>query len=158
LQLVRVDVEQLTLQLVQLGVRDLVERLVIHSSPQRATASSMKMVLADPPPAAKSSLSCYNSAPLRRKNRMPGIGLITNPRSRLNQRDPSRMRKWSYLLGTHGTAEATKSLDDLYRVAEEFKKERIDILGISGGDGTLHHTLTAVIQTYGDQPLPLVAI
>lgn len=68
------------------------------------------------------------------------------------------MRKLSYLIGSHGTAEATKSLDDLYRVAEEFKKERIDILGISGGDGTLHHTLTAVIQTYGEQPLPRIAI
>src|SRR5262249_23225984 len=55
-------------------------------------------------------------------------------------------------------AEATKSLDDLYRVCEEFKKERIEILGISGGDGTMHHTLTAMIQTYADQEMPLVAI
>ncbi len=89
---------------------------------------------------------------------MPGIGLITNPRSRAYQRDPSQPRKLGYLIGNHGTAEATKSLDDLYRVCEEFKKERIEILGISGGDGTLHHTLTAMIQTYGEQELPLVAI
>lgn len=90
---------------------------------------------------------------------MPGIGLITNPRSRANLRDPSKPRKLGYLIGSHGTAEATKSLDDLYRVCEEFKKERIDVLGISGGDGTLHHTLTAMIRTYGDeQPLPPVAI
>ena len=67
-------------------------------------------------------------------------------------------RKLGYLIGSHGTAEATQSLDDLYRVCEEFKKERIDILGISGGDGTMHHTLTAMIKTYGEQPLPLVAI
>jgi diacylglycerol kinase family enzyme len=89
---------------------------------------------------------------------MPGIGLITNPRSRANQRDPSKPRKLGYLIGSHGTAEATKSLDDLYRVCEEFKKERIEILGISGGDGTMHHTLTAMIKTYGDQPLPMVAM
>lgn len=63
-----------------------------------------------------------------------------------------------YMIGSHGTAEATKSIDDLYRVCEEFKKERIDVLGISGGDGTLHHTLTAMIRTYGDTPLPPVAI
>ena len=43
-------------------------------------------------------------------------------------------------------------------MCEEFKKERIDVLGISGGDGTLHHTLTAMIRTYGDEPLPPVAI
>jgi diacylglycerol kinase family enzyme len=89
---------------------------------------------------------------------MPGIGLITNPRSRVNKRDPGRARRLGYLIGSHGTAEATKSLDDLYRVCEEFKKERIDVLGISGGDGTMHHTLTAMIKTYGEQPLPLVAI
>ena len=89
---------------------------------------------------------------------MPGIGLITNPRSRVNQRDPGRARRLSYLVGSHGNAEATKSIDDLYRVCEEFKKERIDVLGISGGDGTLHHTLTAMIRTYGDEPLPPVAV
>lgn len=89
---------------------------------------------------------------------MPGIGLITNPRSRANLRDPSKPRKLGYLIGSHGTAEATRSLDDLYRVCEELKRERIEILGISGGDGTMHHTLTAMIRTYGDQPLPLIAI
>lgn len=89
---------------------------------------------------------------------MPGIGLITNPRSRAYKRDPSKPRKLGTLIGSQGQAEATRSLDDLYRVCEEFKKERIDVLGISGGDGTLHHTLTAIIKTYGDQPLPRVAI
>jgi diacylglycerol kinase family enzyme len=90
--------------------------------------------------------------------RVPGIGLITNPRSRVNRRDPGAARRLGYLIGSHGTAEATRSLDDLYRVCEELKKQRIDVLGISGGDGTLHHTLTAMIKTYGDEPLPLIAI
>jgi diacylglycerol kinase (ATP) len=89
---------------------------------------------------------------------VPGIGLITNPRSRVNKKDPSKPRALAHLIGSHGTAEATGSLDDLYRVCEEFKKERIDVLGISGGDGTMHHTLTAMIRTYGDQPMPPVAI
>ena len=89
---------------------------------------------------------------------MPGIGVITNPRSRLNKRDPSRMRKLGYLIGDRGSAAATKSLDDLYRVAEEFMKAEIDILGINGGDGTIHHTLTAFLKTYGDRPMPQVAI
>ncbi len=89
---------------------------------------------------------------------MPGIGLITNPRSRVNRKDPSRMRRLGYLIGAHGSAEATRSLDDLHRACEDFHKERIDILGISGGDGTLHHTLTAMIRAYGDTPLPAVAI
>jgi len=89
---------------------------------------------------------------------VPGIGVITNPRSRINKRDPSHMRRLGYLLGSRGAAEATRSLDDLYRVAEEFKRVEIDVLGINGGDGTIHHTLTAFIRTYGDQPLPLIAL
>ena len=89
---------------------------------------------------------------------MPGIGVITNPRSRLNKRNPAAMRKLGYLIGDRGAAAATTSLDDLYRVAEEFKRADIDILGINGGDGTIHHTLTAFVKTYGAQPLPMVAI
>ena len=89
---------------------------------------------------------------------MPGIGVITNPRSRINQRDPQKMRQLGYLLGSRGSAEATRSLDDLYRAAEEFKAAEIDILGINGGDGTIHVTLTAFLQVYGETPFPKVAI
>jgi diacylglycerol kinase (ATP) len=91
---------------------------------------------------------------------MPGIGLITNPRARTNQKDPAQMRRLGYLLGSRGLPEATKSLDDLYRVAEEFRATGIDILGVNGGDGTIGTTLTAFIKVYraAGTPLPLVAI
>jgi diacylglycerol kinase (ATP) len=87
-----------------------------------------------------------------------GIGVITNPRSRVNKKDPSRMRQLGYLLGSQGSPYATRSLDDLYRAAEEFKRAEIDILGINGGDGTIHVTLTAFAQVYGATPLPKIAI
>ena len=89
---------------------------------------------------------------------MPGIGVVTNPRSKANRRDPAGMHRLAYLLGTRGEAQATGSIDDLYRVAEQFKAAGIDVLGIHGGDGTLHVTLTAFIKTYGDTPLPRIAI
>jgi diacylglycerol kinase family enzyme len=89
---------------------------------------------------------------------VPGIGVITNPRSRANKRDPGKMRRLGYLLGSAGAAEATKSIDDLYRVAEEFKRAKIDVLGINGGDGTIHVTLTAFLQTWGADPFPKVAL
>jgi diacylglycerol kinase (ATP) len=91
---------------------------------------------------------------------MPGIGLITNPRARTNQKDPGGMRRLGYLLGSRGLPEATKSLDDLYRVAEEFRCAGIDLLGINGGDGTIGCTLTAFIKVYkaAGTPMPLVAI
>lgn len=89
---------------------------------------------------------------------MPGIGVITNPRSRVNRRHPARMQALAYLLGSRGSAEATRSLDDLYRAAEEFKAAEIDILGINGGDGTIHVTLTAFLKVYGDAPFPKIAL
>ena len=89
---------------------------------------------------------------------MPGIGVVTNPRSRQNRKDPGGMQRLGYLLGSRGEAAATRSLDDLYRVAEEFKGAAIDVLGINGGDGTLHHTLTAFLRVYGERPLPKIAI
>src|SRR5437762_2543265 len=107
------------------------------------------------PPAACGLRGCSIAATVAP---VPGIGVITNPRSRMNKRDPSRMRKLGYLIGDRGSAAATRSLDDLYRVAEEFKSADIDVLGINGGDGTIHHTLTAFVRTWGDKPLPLIAI
>ncbi len=89
---------------------------------------------------------------------MPGIGVITNPKSRANKKNPTRMRELGQLLGSRGSAEATRSLDELYRAAEEFKAAGIDILGINGGDGTIHVTLTAFLKVYGDAPFPRVAI
>ena len=89
---------------------------------------------------------------------MPGIGVVTNPRSKANRRDPAGMRRLAYLLGTRGEAQATSSLDDLYRAAEQFKAAGIDVLGIHGGDGTLHVTLTAFIHVYGETPLPKIAV
>ena len=91
---------------------------------------------------------------------MPGIGLITNPRARTNQKDPARMRRLGYLLGSRGVPEATGSLDDLYRVAEEFRSAGIDILAINGGDGTIGCTVTAFIKVYeaAGTLLPPVAI
>jgi diacylglycerol kinase family enzyme len=91
---------------------------------------------------------------------VPGIGLITNPRARTNVKDPARMRRLGYLVGSRGLPEATGSLDDLYRVAEEFRSAGIDILAINGGDGTIGCTVTAFIKVYqaAGTPLPLVAI
>jgi diacylglycerol kinase family enzyme len=51
----------------------------------------------------------------------------------------------------------TRSLEDLSRVAREFKERGISILAINGGDGTLCRTLTAFIHEYGGQPLPQIA-
>jgi len=87
-----------------------------------------------------------------------GIGIITNPHSKLNKRNPQRTALLGYILGEKGRLEVTNNLDDLGRVAREFKSKNIGILAINGGDGTICRTLTAFIQVYGDSPLPKVAL
>jgi diacylglycerol kinase family enzyme len=89
---------------------------------------------------------------------MPGIGIITNPFSKLNKKRPARGRLLGYIVGQFGNLEITNSLDDIGRVAALFKEQDIDILAINGGDGTISRTLTAFIRTYAETPLPKVLI
>lgn len=85
---------------------------------------------------------------------MSRIGIITNPHSKLNKRHPERQRLLGYILGEHGNLELTNSLADLARVAQKFKDSDIAVVAVNGGDGTINRTLTAMIQAYGEKPLP----
>lgn len=89
---------------------------------------------------------------------MSGIGIITNPHSKLNKRNPARSALLGYILGEQGILEVTNNLDDLGRVARDFKTKGIQVLAINGGDGTISRTLTAFLKEYGNQPLPRIAI
>jgi len=89
---------------------------------------------------------------------MPGIGIITNPHSKLNKRNPSRAALLGFILGAQGQLEVTNSIEDLTRVARDFKEKGIRILAINGGDGTISRTLTAFIQEYQSEPLPRIAL
>lgn len=89
---------------------------------------------------------------------MSGIGIITNPYSKLNKRDPSRTKLLGYILGEQGRLELTRSLDELQQVAFKFRNSKISTLAINGGDGTIARTLTAFIRAYEGEPLPRVAL
>jgi len=89
---------------------------------------------------------------------MSGIGIITNPHSKLNKRNPSRTALLGYILGAKGQLEVTSSIEDLGRVAREFKDQSISLLAINGGDGTICRTLTAFLNEYGESPLPQVVL
>ena len=89
---------------------------------------------------------------------MPGIGIVTNPNSRRNRRYPEQMRRLGYILGKDDVYEMTNRVEDVSAVAEEFKRNDIEILALNGGDGTNHVTLTTFIKVYGDKPLPKIAL
>ena len=87
-----------------------------------------------------------------------GIGVVLNPRSRRNLRDPRAEARLAQTLGDHGVVRAARSIDELYRIAEDFRRDAIDVLAISGGDGTNHVTLTGFLDVYGRATIPQVAL
>lgn len=89
---------------------------------------------------------------------MPGIGIINNPHSRKNRKHPERMDSLGYIVGTKGQSVATRQIEDIHEIARIFRDQDIDILGINGGDGSNHVTLTAFVEVYGDKPLPKIAL
>lgn len=67
------------------------------------------------------------------------------------------MKRMGFVVGDKASCRETEDMADLRRVAESFKTREIDILAISGGDGTNHCTLTTFLQVYGEKPLPKIA-
>ena len=89
---------------------------------------------------------------------MAGIGIIINPYSRSHRKDPERAKKLGFIVGDRGSCHSTETLDEVRSLAREFKERDIDILGISGGDGTNHRTLSVFLDVYGEKPLPKIAL
>ena len=89
---------------------------------------------------------------------MAGIGIITNPHSKLNKKDPDRPKYLSYIAGEKGKLEITQDLKQLSIVAEKFVEKKPEIIAINGGDGTISRTLTALIDAYPKGTLPPIAI
>jgi diacylglycerol kinase (ATP) len=89
---------------------------------------------------------------------MPGIGVVLNPYSKKYKNNPYRLDHMAFIIGDKASCKPTQDIADLYRVADEFKSRDIDILAISGGDGTIHCTLTAFLKVYGEKPLPKVTL
>lgn len=89
---------------------------------------------------------------------MPGIGIILNPYSRSNRCNPGRVQKFGFIVGDKGSCHSTETLDEVRNLAKEFKERNVEILGLSGGDGTNHRTLSLFLEEYGDTPLPKVAL
>jgi diacylglycerol kinase family enzyme len=87
--------------------------------------------------------------------------VFVNPRSRANRRDPRLADRFARTLGDAGRVIAPASLDDLMVQAKQLAQAPPDVIGIHGGDGTLHRTVAALIVAFtaaGDRPLPPLAI
>lgn len=90
---------------------------------------------------------------------MSGIGIITNPHSKLNKRNPHLIHQLRQQLRGHGALYVTQSLDELSKIPEKFLSSGHEVLAICGGDGTISRTISAFIRSYGpNQRLPPIVL
>ena len=83
------------------------------------------------------------------------IKLISNPNSGHNRKNPKHIEKLSQILGEKVDL---PSLEELDSTIAQYKKEKLDVLAISGGDGTIHQVLSAVYRVYKNDPWPKFAL
>lgn len=86
------------------------------------------------------------------------IGLIINACSQRNRLDPRHPLRLASVTADCDRVAITRTLEDLEEACAQLARAHTPVVAICGGDGTLHHTITALIRCYGDQPLPAVAI
>jgi diacylglycerol kinase (ATP) len=86
------------------------------------------------------------------------VAVFVNPGSRANRRDPGCAERFSRILGEQGRVVAPPSLERLAEAARAVAATSPRVIGIHGGDGTLHRTLSALVAAYAPRPLPPLAI
>jgi diacylglycerol kinase family enzyme len=86
------------------------------------------------------------------------VAVFVNPGSRANRRDPGCAERFAKILGQSGRVVAPPNLPLLTEEARRIASLAPGVIGIHGGDGTLHRTLSALIAAYQPRSLPPVAI
>lgn len=90
---------------------------------------------------------------------MHKIGVVFNPFAGKNKKNPAASRnKLEKILGNHGILRETRSIAELDAVANEFREKNIEVLAISGGDGTNQNVLTAFRKIYSDIEMPILGL
>ena len=86
------------------------------------------------------------------------IGVLTNPNSGKNRRNPGRLADLERAVAGHGVVRQTQSLDELADVVREFDALGCRYWVVDGGDGTLHWLLSTAMQLRAerDAPWPMV--
>ena len=82
------------------------------------------------------------------------IQIISNPNSGHNRKNPKHIQKLSQIIGQEILL---PPIEELESTISKLREEELDILGISGGDGTIHQVLSAIHRVYGNDPWPKIA-
>jgi diacylglycerol kinase family enzyme len=79
-----------------------------------------------------------------------GIAVISNPRSGVNRRNPGLVQRLAYVLGDTGDLVQPPDLDHLEATVRALREREIEVVCVSGGDGTLHKVVSALVRVYAD--------
>jgi diacylglycerol kinase (ATP) len=87
------------------------------------------------------------------------LAVIANPRSGANRRSPRRLERLAARLGDRGELLMPAGLEALEQTIRRLAGQDLKVLGICGGDGTIHQVMTALLAVYGeDRPMPQIAL
>lgn len=80
---------------------------------------------------------------------MQQLGLIINPHSKLNKRNPELFHKLENIGKKFVLIRGTKTLAELDEAVAFFRSRQVPILAVCGGDGSLNRCIEAVVKIYG---------
>ena len=90
---------------------------------------------------------------------MQRIGIIINPHARSIKKSgrdmPALFRE---IGGEYADVRLSNTLEELDDIIRGFRKNGISYIGTSGGDGTVHHVVTRMINAYSPDPAPPLVI
>lgn len=89
---------------------------------------------------------------------MATIGVIVNPHSKINKKSSKNIDLLKNINYNNMIVRVTGNLKELDLALVEFKKSKIAVLAINGGDGTISKTISALIHCYQDQKLPQILL
>ncbi len=82
------------------------------------------------------------------------IGIINNLNAKKNAKRSYTKEKLKKVIGDAGYVKDTRDFREMEETVEEFRKRKIKIFGISGGDGTVQRVVTTWIRKFGEETLP----
>ena len=88
---------------------------------------------------------------------MTRIGIIENPRSQQNQKEFGQLAQAAKNASIENYA-SLENFDDLGNILKDFGNKGVNLLVLSGGDGTVQATLTELTLKHPFETLPRIAI
>lgn len=89
---------------------------------------------------------------------MSRIGVISNPYSKQNRKRHHRLKKLRDIIPDRSLAMFPTTIPEMDNALEKMRSQKVDVIAINGGDGTVHVALSRLISIFGKNKLPNIAV